>query len=78
MAADSDDLDVAATLTQHLADAQVAAVRSLAQPEQVQNADGTWPYPECRDCGADFPERRAIGKTRCLRCQTSLERSWPR
>ena len=74
MAAEADNLDRAATLTQQLADAAVDEVRRAALPEQVQRADGTWPSPDC-ECGEAIPEGRLVlGKIRCIHCQMVLER----
>jgi hypothetical protein len=81
MAADADSLDEAAALTQILSDAQVAAVRRLVQPEQLQNPDGTWPHEDCVRCGADLGQRMLMGKVRCIVCQQRLEalsKTWPR
>ena len=81
MAADADSLDEAAALTQILSDAQVAAVRALVRPEQLQNADGTWPHEDCVRCGGDLGQRMLMGKVRCIVCQQRLEtqaKTWPR
>jgi RNA polymerase-binding transcription factor DksA len=71
---EADDLDAASELTQQLNDAYVTNARAKARPEQVQNADGTWPKTEC-DCGDPIPEGRlAMGKIRCLECQKDFEK----
>ena len=73
---EADDLDRAAELTQRLTDSYVSAARSLSKPEQVQNPDGTWPYPDCVDCGAEMrPERLKLQRCRCVDCQESSEKS---
>lgn len=74
MSREADNLDNAAELTQQVSDDAVALVRRAARPEQVQNADGSWPVTEC-ECGEDIPpERLVMGKIRCVCCQTLLER----
>jgi RNA polymerase-binding transcription factor DksA len=71
---EADDLDRASELTLTLTDAYISGVRSLAAPEQRQNADGTWPTPEC-ECGEAIPEGRLrLGKIRCISCQEDLEK----
>lgn len=77
---EADELDVAAQLTQQLADAAVADVRRAAAPQQVQCIDGSWPNPEC-ECGEPIPEARLrLGRIRCVDCQEILERGhrWAR
>lgn len=75
MTHEADDLDRAATLTQQLADAAVAAAQRAAAPQQVQCIDGSWPNPEC-ECGEPIPEARLrLGRIRCVECQERLERS---
>ncbi|MBT2325536.1 hypothetical protein J7E62_24690 [Variovorax paradoxus] len=81
MANEADNLDRAADLTRARAEAQIAAVRLQAAPEQVQNPDGTWPVTECVVCDADLGKRAELGKIRCVRCQERRERGgaqWPR
>jgi RNA polymerase-binding transcription factor DksA len=72
---EADVLDQASELTQQLTDAFVRNVRGAARPEQVQNADGTWPHPICVECEDDIPPARlALGKIRCIHCQEDRER----
>lgn len=53
----------------------LAAARAKAAPEQTQLEDGSWPTTECIDCGIDIePARLALGKLRCIACQTHKER----
>lgn len=81
MANETDNLDRAADLTRARTETQIAAVRHLAAPEQVQNPDGTWPITECVKCDAALGKRAELGKIRCVRCQGELERrggTWPR
>ena len=70
----ADVLDIGARNTQALTDSTVALSSALAAPEQVQNADGSWPITECVDCDPDLGERAALGRVRCIRCQELLER----
>lgn len=73
---EADNLDRAADLTEELAQAAVADVRRRALPEQSRNADGSWPVTDCDDCGNEIPKRRlALGKIRCIYCQSARERS---
>jgi RNA polymerase-binding transcription factor DksA len=75
---EADDLDQASELTQQLTDAYVSNVRDAARPEQVQLPDGSWPHPDCIDCGDEIlPARLALGRVRCVSCQQDLER-WVR
>lgn len=69
-----DPLDQASQLSQRVADAGVAEARHRAAPEQVQNADGTWPVTECVDCDGELGERMQLGKIRCIHCQELLEK----
>lgn len=53
--------------------------RSKIKPEQVQNEDGTWPEPDCVDCGEPNSEvRLKMGRMRCFECQTILEKKLKR
>lgn len=53
----------------------VQRVREKAAPEQVQNADGTWPTTECMDCGDDLESVRLLmGRKRCFACQSHKEK----
>ena len=51
------------------------AVRLKNKPDQVKNEDGTWPYPDCEDCGVDIPKARleATGSTLCVGCAEVME-----
>lgn len=70
-----DVLDRASNLTQELTDNAIAEQRRRARPEQVQNADGSWPVTNCVDCEVEIPQARlALGKIRCVDCQGILER----
>jgi RNA polymerase-binding transcription factor DksA len=74
MTKEADDLDRAQELTTMLTDAFVKQARNGAAPEQVQNADGTWPHTEC-ECGEQIPRARLLlGKIRCVACQEDFEK----
>lgn len=74
MSNEADALDRAQELTTLLNDAYVDNARALAKPEQVRNPDGSWPVTEC-ECGESIPAGRlALGKIRCIACQTDLEK----
>lgn len=75
----ADPLDQADQVTQSHMDDAISHAAHLSAPEQmpVLNADGVlvWPVTECVDCGDEIEEGRlALGKVRCLRCQTRLEK----
>lgn len=71
----SDTLDQAQAINEQHQEASLALFRERSKPEQVRNEDGSWPHPECIDCGVDIPEGRLnLGKVRCLDCQELLER----
>lgn len=54
--------------------ASEAKIRRLAAPQQVQNADGTWPVTACIDCEGDIePGRITLGRVRCFECQSDIE-----
>jgi RNA polymerase-binding transcription factor DksA len=70
----ADEVDAALNVMEALSEGLILAVRNLAAPQQVQNEDGSWPQPECVDCGDDIiPERLAMGRIRCTHCQGALE-----
>ncbi|MBK6403299.1 MAG: TraR/DksA C4-type zinc finger protein [Rhodocyclaceae bacterium] len=71
----ADDIDRAAFLTEVANESAVANARMKARPEQVRNADGTWPTTECVECGELIEEARLdMGKVRCFECQSTLEK----
>ena len=72
---EADNLDQAQELTALLTEAYVENARAGAKPEQVQNADGSWPVTEC-ECGEPIPEARIrLGKILCISCQEDLEKA---
>lgn len=71
----ADDLDRAAEVTQQLTQDSLERVQRAAAPEQTQNEDGSWPYPDCNLCDEPIPAARlALGKIRCIACQHRWER----
>lgn len=71
----ADQLDKASAVAQEFIEQSTRAARELNKPEQVQNEDGTWPHPDCVDCGEDIPEGRLkLGRVRCVDCQEYLEK----
>lgn len=70
-----DPLDEATIVIERATAEALARTRAKAAPEQVQNADGSWPVTECVDCDADIPTARlAHGRIRCFECQSALEK----
>lgn len=70
----ADPLDQAGQATLAFTESRIADARFLAEPEQIQNEDGTWPVTECVDCDADLGKRMALAKVRCIHCQAALEK----
>lgn len=76
MSGEPDVLDQASNLTEQLTTGYVNHVRNRMRPEQVRNADGTWPHPNCVDCEIDIPPARLeMGRIRCVNCQEDEERA---
>lgn len=74
-----DEIDRANELAARYTEAQIDEVRRRNKPEQVQRKDGSWPEPDCVECGDPIPPLRlSLGKIRCTCCQTALERSTKR
>lgn len=70
----TDPLDQASHLADMHNQRSLEAHRAKAAPEQVQRADGSWPFPECCDCGDEIePERLQHGRIRCFSCQRLKE-----
>lgn len=70
----ADPIDNACKTETLMRDNDVALARSRAAPEQVQDADGSWPITECKDCGDDIPAGRlALARVRCVICQGRLD-----
>ncbi len=66
----ADPIDEASALAASLADGAIAAARRANAPESHPDFDGE----SCIECGDTIPEQRlAMGKIRCVTCQTHLE-----
>ena len=70
----ADPLDQASLLTEQLTKAYLDNTRAKARPEQIQRADGSWPSLTCVDCEDELGGRLALGKIRCISCQSAKER----
>ena len=71
----ADELDRAAHIAQIANETAVKEISRKARPEQMQNADGTWPIVACIDCDLEIEDGRlALGKVRCFECQSKLEK----
>lgn len=75
----ADILDQATNVTIARTESAVAHCSFLAAPEQepVRDEEGnivSWPITECVDCDDDLGARMNLGKIRCIRCQTLLEK----
>lgn len=67
----SDPLDAASELADEMNSRAIANFRNAAKPETHDDFDGE----HCVDCDDDIPrERLAMGRIRCVCCQTILER----
>jgi RNA polymerase-binding transcription factor DksA len=66
----ADPLDEAAALSSAITDAAIEEVRRANAPETHPDFDGK----SCVECGELIPrERLALGKVRCVHCQSRLE-----
>ncbi len=71
-----DEIDRANDLAARYTENYIDEVRRRNKPEQVQRPDGSWPEPDCVECGDAIPTARlSLGKIRCIFCQEALERS---
>lgn len=71
----ADPLDRASSVSQEFLEQNLARISDRNKPEQVRLPDGTWPHPDCIDCGEEIPQGRLeLGKVRCIYCQEALER----
>lgn len=68
--------DFASKLSETEREHNAAEVRRKAQPKQVCNPDGTWPAPDCVECGLPIGVKRleAIGADTCIDCASAKER----
>jgi len=71
-----DIIDQASDLELAQTESHLNLARRAAKPEQVQRTDGSWPQPDCEDCGEEIPLKRllACGSIRCIYCQELLEK----
>lgn len=66
----ADPIDEASALSATLTEGAIAAARRASAPETHPDFDGE----SCLDCGDEIPkDRLALGKIRCIHCQTTLE-----
>ena len=66
----ADPLDEAAALSSAITDAAIEEVRRANAPETHPDFD----CEHCVDCEVQIPkERLALGKVRCVQCQSRLE-----
>lgn len=71
----ADEGDYATWIEQTNNEALLAEARAKAAPKQVANEDGTYPFPECVECGEDIAEGRLkLGFDTCITCATEAER----
>lgn len=67
----ADPIDEANALAASLTEHAIAAARLISGPESHPDFDGE----SCIDCGETIPVARlALGKIRCIRCQSLKER----
>lgn len=71
-----DVIDQASNIEARMTEGLVQDAMFKARPGQVRNADGSWPQPDCEDCGDEIPAARllACGSIRCVYCQAALEK----
>ena len=68
----ADPLDEATALTATMTAHAVAAARAANSPQYHPDFDGE----SCIQCGDEIPQDRlAMGKIRCVACQSALEKS---
>lgn len=66
----SDPLDEAAALSASMTEAAIEQARRANAPETHPDFDGE----SCVECGDTIPDGRlAMGKVRCVACQTKIE-----
>lgn len=69
-----DEVDQANELAQMETDNRLYLARKKSKPEQEQRPDGSWPHQTCFDCEGPIGDfRLAMGRIRCIHCQTDLE-----
>ena len=72
----ADPLDIASEQEEKGRLSDIQAVRDRLKPEQVKDAEGKWPEPNCVDCGAPIGEKRLelTGSKICIDCATLNEK----
>ncbi len=71
MASPSDVFDAATDKEMADRETAISAIRSKAGPEFHEDFES----PFCLDCDGEIPEARlALGKIRCVGCQTAVEK----
>lgn len=72
----SDPADQASDLEADFKNANVRAVQDKVKPKQYKRADGSWPDPDCVDCGAPIGDGRleATGSDICIDCANRKEK----
>lgn len=71
----ADLIDEAGRITDMHNQHYIAAARAKSAPEQIRNADGTWPITECVECATELNHvRLMMGRVRCFACQTDKEK----
>ena len=69
----ADMIDAASAITETFNRHSEAAARAKAAPQQRQTAGGRWRGTEC-GCGVEIvPARLALGRIKCVACQTEQE-----
>jgi RNA polymerase-binding transcription factor DksA len=71
----TDPLDVAAEQEQSFRAESERQIREQVKRLQYKNEDGTWPEPDCEECGYEIGEGRleATGSKTCIKCATAKE-----
>lgn len=72
---ETDPLDVASNRALAETHLRVQAQRAKVAPKQVKNPDGTWPDPDCIECGNPIGLERleATGSNLCVECARAKE-----
>jgi len=71
----TDVIDQASEVEAKFRDKALEECRRRNVQEQTRNPDGSWPTTECVDCDEPIkPARLAMGKIRCVDCQSRRER----
>lgn len=70
-----DPIDSSSRLSEGERQRNTELIRQKAQPKQFKKSDGTWPEPDCEECGRPISEKRleATGALTCIACATAIE-----